>query len=75
MLIEGLNKKVRIDNVLRLPETIRDRGFCESQALQILLFQFDSGRGLHANSQQSCKIFSYFQLVHLKCKKYHHFSL
>ena len=30
MLIEGLNKKVRIDNVLRLTETIRDNGACES---------------------------------------------
>ena len=29
-LIEGLNKKVRIDNVLRLPETIRDSSVCES---------------------------------------------
>jgi hypothetical protein len=30
MLIEGLNKKVRIDNVLRLTETVGDNGVCES---------------------------------------------
>ena len=29
MLIEGLNKKVKIDNVLRLPETNRDNKKCE----------------------------------------------
>ena len=30
MLIEELNKKVKIDNVLRLFETIRDSSVCES---------------------------------------------
>ena len=54
MLIKGINKKVKIDNVVRLPESIRDKGFCESQALQILLSQFDSGRGLQ---KLSCFIF------------------
>ena len=30
MLIEGLNKKVRIDNILRLTETVWDNEVCES---------------------------------------------
>jgi len=30
MLIERLNKKVKIDNVLRLPETVRDNEVSES---------------------------------------------
>ena len=33
--------------VLRVCESTKENGYCESRILQILLFQFDSGRGLH----------------------------
>ena len=35
--------------VLRVYESTRENGYCESRILQILLSQFDSGRGLQKN--------------------------
>ena len=35
--------------VLRVCESTRENGYCESRILQILLSQFDSGRGPHKN--------------------------
>ena len=40
--------------ILKLCETTRDREICESSILQILLSQFDSGRGLQ---KFSCFVF------------------
>ena len=33
--------------IIRAYKSTRENGYCESRILQILLFQFDSGRGLH----------------------------
>ena len=33
-------------NIIRVYESTRENGYCESRILQILLSQFDSGRGL-----------------------------
>ena len=36
-------------NIIRVYESTRENGYCESRILQILLSQFDSGRGLQYN--------------------------
>ena len=41
-------------NIIRVRESTRENGYCESRILQILLSQFDSGRGLQ---KLSCFIF------------------
>ena len=41
-------------NIIRVYESTRENGYCESRILQILLSQFDSGRGLQ---KLSCFIF------------------
>ena len=41
-------------NIIRVYESTRENGYCESRILQILLSQFDSGRGLQ---KISCFIF------------------
>jgi len=38
-----------ISLIMKVYESTRENGYCESRILQILLFQFDSGRGLQKN--------------------------
>ena len=36
-----------ISLIIRADKSTKENEYCESRILQILLFQFDSGRGLH----------------------------
>ena len=59
MLIEGLNMKVNIDSVLRLPETIRDCG----TLLQILIVSIQMPTKNNANENILFNILEYFSFL------------